>query len=337
MHSLASLAALLLFRTTQSYAAPMEEVKFMDVDGVRTGYVEGGSGQAMVLVHGGAFGDIRGHFSNNWRVIFDYLEPHFHVYAIDKLDQGHTDNPLRDADYTMLAVTQHLFKFMETLGLQKVHLVGHSRGALPAIRVATDHPELIETLTIFDSNTLAPDPPSSPSQTTSSPTQPPQVENPTPTRESIREVWSTRLFHQESITDAFVEEEFRVSLLPELKEARDKMSSLTDQWVKNNPEKLEENPGLQRRWWYDEMKRETYDRINAGQLKAPTLIIWGFNDPSASYTLGIDIYNIVSAVVDRTELHLFNQCGHYGFQDYPREIADLMVGFIKNSKVSNTK
>ena len=335
-HSLASLAALLFFRTTQSYAAPMEEVQFVDVDGVRTGYFEGGSGEAMVLVHGGAFGSTP-HFSNNWRAIFDYLASHFHVYAIDKLGQGHTENPLRDADYTMLAVTQHIYRFMETLGMQGVHLVGHSRGALPAIRIATDHPEMIETLTIFDSNTLAPDRPSPPSQTTAAPTQPQQVEPPTPTKESIREFWIPRLYNKNSLTDAFIEEELRVSLLPKFKEAGEKMSSLTAQWVENNPEKMAENPGLRRRWWYDEMKLETFARINAGQLKPPTLIIWGFNDPSADYTLGIDIYNIVSAVVDRTELHLFNQCGHYGFQEYPREIADLMVGFIRNSKISNTK
>ena len=60
-HSVASLAALLFFGTTQLYAAPMGEIQFVDVDGVRTGYFEGGSGEVMVLVHGGGFGDSR-HF-----------------------------------------------------------------------------------------------------------------------------------------------------------------------------------------------------------------------------------------------------------------------------------
>ncbi len=341
-HSVARLAALLFLGTTQLYAAPMEEVQFVDVDGVRTGYFEGGSGETMVLVHGGGFGDSR-HFSNNFRSIFDYLTPHFHVYAIDKLGQGYTDNPLRDADYTMLGVAQHIYRFMETLGLQKVHLAGHSRGALPSLRIAADHPEMIETLTIYDSNTLNPATLNPPSQTASAPTQPPPAapptptqpqaaERPVPTKESIREFWFSRLHHKDSFTDAFVEEELRVSVLPKFQEAREKMRSLTAQWVENNPEKMAENPRSRGGWWIDDMKRETYARVKAGSLKPPTLIIWGFNDPGASYTIGIEIFNIISAVVDRTELHLFNQSMHYVFQEYPREVADLMVDFIRNSK-----
>jgi len=110
-HSAASVAVLIFLSSTPSYAAAVDEVKFVDVDGVRTGYLEGGSGEAMVLVHGGGFGSTA-HFSNNWRSIFDYLASHYHVYAVDKLGQGYTDNPQRDADYTMMAVTQHIYRFM---------------------------------------------------------------------------------------------------------------------------------------------------------------------------------------------------------------------------------
>jgi pimeloyl-ACP methyl ester carboxylesterase len=288
----------------------------------------------MVLVHGGHFGSAA-HYSNNWRSIFDYLAAHFHVYAIDKLGQGHTDNPQRDADYSMMAVTQHIYRFMETVGIQKVHLVGHSRGALPAARIAVDHPEMVQTLTLFDSNTLAPDNPNAPRRPPPPATQgsaPPPV----PTQESIRQFWSGLSHQQDFLTDEFIEAEFQVSQLPKLREATEKMESLAVQWAKLNPEKIKENPRSRGRWWYDEMKRETFDRIHAGRFKNPTLIIWGFNDPGASYTLGITLYEIFSAVVDRTELHLFNQCMHYGFLEYPRKVSDVMITFIRNSKEGMT-
>jgi len=96
-HAVASLAVVLFLSSTPFYAAAVDEVKFVDVDGVRTGYLEGGSGEAMVLVHGGGFGSTA-HFSNNWRSIFDYLASNYHVYAVDKLGQGYTDNPQRDSD-----------------------------------------------------------------------------------------------------------------------------------------------------------------------------------------------------------------------------------------------
>jgi 2-hydroxy-6-oxo-6-(2'-carboxyphenyl)-hexa-2,4-dienoate hydrolase len=324
----ASLAVLLFLGFTPSYAAPMDDVKFVDVDGVRTGYFEGGSGEAMVLVHGGHFGSAA-HYSNNWRSIFDYLASHFHVYAIDKLGQGHTDNPQKDADYSMMAVTQHIYRFMKTMGIQKVHLVGHSRGALPVTRIAVDHPEMIQTLILFDSNTLAPDNPNPPRRRTPT-TQgaaPPSV----PTKESIRQFWTSLSHRQEFLTEDFIEAEFQVSQLPKLREATERMASLAAEWARDNPEKIRENPRIAGRWWYDEMKLETFAHLKAGHFNKPTLIIWGFNDPGASYTLGITLYEIFSAVVDRTELHFFNQCMHYGFLEYPREFSDVMIGFIRSA------
>ena len=333
-HSAASVAVLIFLSSTPFYAAAVDEVKFVDVDGVRTGYLEGGSGEAMVLVHGGGFGSTA-HFSNNWRSIFDYLASHYHVYAIDKLGQGYTDNPQRDSDYTMMAVTQHIYRFMETVGIQKVHLVGHSRGALPAVRIAVDHPEMIRTLILFDSNTLALEDPNAPRRPPPPATQG-SAPRPVPTQESIRQFWSGLSHQQDFLTDEFIEVEFQVSQLPKFREATEKMASLTDQWVKLNPEKIKENPRSRGRWWYDEMKRETYVRLNAGRFKNPTLIIWGFNDPGASYQLGINLYNTISAVVDRSELHLFNQCMHYGFLEYPREVSDVMISFIRSAQEGMT-
>jgi len=52
--------------------------------------------------------------------------------------------------------------------------------------------------------------------------------------------------------------------------------------------------------------------------------------------LGVTLYEIFSAVVDRSELHLFNQSGHNVFQEYPQETADLMVKFINNAKDSSS-
>ncbi len=49
-----NLAALAFLLSTMTFGAPMGKVKFVDVDGVRTSYFEGGSGEAMVLVHGGS-------------------------------------------------------------------------------------------------------------------------------------------------------------------------------------------------------------------------------------------------------------------------------------------
>ena len=64
-------------------------------------------------------------------------------------------------------------------------------------------------------------------------------------------------------------------------------------------------------------------------MKTPTLVIWGYTDPSATYDMGINLFRLISQSVDRTEFHLFNLCGHFPYQEYPEEVTNLMVGFIE--------
>lgn len=158
--SVVALLAVLFLTSFQTSEASMGEAKYVDVDGIKTRYFEGGTGVAMVLVHGGPSGSAASS-AMEWMPIFPSLARHFHVYAVDMLGMGLTDKPGTNEEYPMQATAEHLHRFMETLGIDQVHLVGHSRGALPGARVAIDHPETVKTLTLFDSNTLAPgeDPP----------------------------------------------------------------------------------------------------------------------------------------------------------------------------------
>jgi len=307
----------------------MGESKFVDVDGIRTRYFEGGSGEAMVLVHGGHYGATGG--AVGWMPVFPNLAVHFKVYAVDKLGMGLTDNPGRDEDYTMQATVQHLYGFLKALGIDQVHLVGHSRGALPVARIAIDHPEMVKTVTIFDSNTLAPvDPPAS-----DPPLSPP---GPPPTAESIRErlLNNSTTFHTGFITDEYVEAQLEVALQPKIREAAEKMELLKKLFAERNPDKVKARPALAGNrgtgWWMYEVKDETLEAIRAGRLSTPTLMIWGFNDPSATYAMGMDLFQLISKSVDRTQLHFFNQSGHSPYHEYPQEVTNILVSFTGGVK-----
>ena len=131
--------------------------KYIDVDGIKTRYFEKGSGPLVVLFHGGHFGSHdAADCAEDWSLNFDALAERFHVFAVDKIGQGFTDNPKRDEDYTMAAVVQHAYGFLRTLGLRNVHPVGHSRGAYLVARLTLEHPELFKTCILVDTNTLAP-------------------------------------------------------------------------------------------------------------------------------------------------------------------------------------
>ena len=106
--------------------------RYVDVDGIRTRYFEKGSGEPLVLFHGGNFGsNDAADCSLDWGLNFDALSQWFHVYAVDKLGQGMTDNPRSDDDYTMAAVVRHALAFLETLKLGNVHLGGPFPRRLP--------------------------------------------------------------------------------------------------------------------------------------------------------------------------------------------------------------
>ncbi|MBI2367089.1 MAG: alpha/beta fold hydrolase, partial [Deltaproteobacteria bacterium] len=120
----------------------MTDPKFIDVDGIRTRYFDQGSGEVLLLVHGSHFGTPDACESAlDWEFNFDPLARSFRVIAMDKLGQGYTGNPKTDADYTMAATVQHAARLIETLGLQNVHVIGHSRGGYVVARLTLDHPE----------------------------------------------------------------------------------------------------------------------------------------------------------------------------------------------------
>jgi pimeloyl-ACP methyl ester carboxylesterase len=135
------------------------------------------------------------------------------------------------------------------------------------------------------------------------------------------------------LTDAYIEAEYQISQLAKIRDVDRKFRELRDRWVRNNPEKMKENPKLGSNmgattWWMVKAKDETLALIRAGQLKAPTIIIWGFNDPTAPYALGVNLMETISKVVDRAELHVINRSGHFIAAEHPEEVTRLIVGFV---------
>jgi 2-hydroxy-6-oxo-6-(2'-carboxyphenyl)-hexa-2,4-dienoate hydrolase len=327
--SVVVVVALLFLTTVKSYPTSMGEAQYVDVDGIRTRYFEGGRGEAMLLVHGGGIGG--GISAVGWMPIFPSLAEHFHVYAIDKLGCGLTENPTSDEDYKMRATVRHLYRFLDTMGIDQVHLVGHSRGGLPVARIAMDHPERVKTLTLFDSDTLAPgDPVRQPREL-----GPP---GPPPTAESLRErvLSNETTFHTDFLTDELLEAQLEVALNPKIREGAERMEMLRRRFIEDEPEKVKARPGLANNsgtaWWLYETKDETLDMLRAGRLQTPTHLIWGFNDPRATYKLGMDLFLLISESIDRAQIDFLNKSGHYPWQEYPQEVIDLMLSFIESVK-----
>lgn len=124
---------------------------FVNVNGVRTHFAEAGQGEPIILVHGagpGAFGWA------GWRQTIPALMAHFHVYALDTIGFGFTDKPTNIV-YSDQASVDHLAGFIDALCLDKVNLIGNSRGAYMCAKYACDHPDRVNRLLMVSSGSLA--------------------------------------------------------------------------------------------------------------------------------------------------------------------------------------
>lgn len=285
----------------------MQNPQFVSVDGIDTRYFEAGGGRPLVLVHGGHFGSTYNAY--HWSLNFDELSRDFHVYALDKLGQGHTANPAADGDYTMAATIAHVHGFLRALAIEDAVLVGHSRGALPITRIAIDDPRRVAALIIFDTNTLAPEDPSTPTDFYDRLEIDPWASE----QEYVRREPEANSYSSDHITDDFVEAMVEIVRLEKTQAARAKMSEfgrvpfLSDVRVQ---------------------RADTLDMIREGRLHAPTAIIWGFEDPSAPIKLAMDLLQIVAPVVEHTQLHILNRAGHYAFREHAATVNRLIAGFV---------
>ena len=127
-------------------------------DGVKSEYVEaggyslhyfeaqpaGGGGIPLLLVHGlGARGE-------DWaRMIPALAAQGFHVYAPDLLGYGRSQKP--DVSYSISMEEEVVVKYMQAMHLAKADVGGWSMGGWISMKLALDHPELVNRLVVYDS------------------------------------------------------------------------------------------------------------------------------------------------------------------------------------------
>lgn len=104
------------------------------IDGVRLHVTDRGQGPPVLLIHGNAV------TASDWDSsgVAGLLLPHHRVIAIDRPGFGHSTRP-RDRVWTAAAQADLLHAALETLGVDRPVVVGHSWGAIVALALATRH------------------------------------------------------------------------------------------------------------------------------------------------------------------------------------------------------
>jgi 2-hydroxy-6-oxonona-2,4-dienedioate hydrolase len=123
--------------------------------GVRTHYWWAGTeGPVVLLIHGGGPG-ASGEAS--WRFMLPALaEAGYRAIAPDLLSYGYTETaPHAWPKRGHQSLVDHLASFADVLCLDDLRIVGNSRGAYVGVKLALDRPELVSSLFLIASGTIA--------------------------------------------------------------------------------------------------------------------------------------------------------------------------------------
>jgi pimeloyl-ACP methyl ester carboxylesterase len=127
---------------TQEIANPT--LKNVEANGAKLSYIEKGSGEPVVFVHG-AVSDFR-----TWLEQFNALANDYRVISYSRRGHYPNDAETDDSEYTRDAHAADLIEFLKTLKLEKTHLIGHSYGAAVALLAAVRQPALVGSLVLAE-------------------------------------------------------------------------------------------------------------------------------------------------------------------------------------------
>jgi pimeloyl-ACP methyl ester carboxylesterase len=124
---------------------PMEygSERYISVNSMDIRYAVRGSGRPLLLLHGFC------EFLETWDFNLRPLGEHYQVYAIDLPGHGLSDKPY--LDYNIAFFTDFTVSFMETLGIDRASIIGHSFGGAIGISIAASYPEKVERLILESS------------------------------------------------------------------------------------------------------------------------------------------------------------------------------------------
>ena len=119
------------------------ESKSINIDGHAQHYIDEGSGDVILFVHGTP------EWSFGFRDLVKELRKNFRCIAIDHLGFGLSDKP-SDADYTVEAHSKRLTKFIQQLQLRNITIVANDFGGGIAIGYAVHHPGNVARIALFN-------------------------------------------------------------------------------------------------------------------------------------------------------------------------------------------
>ena len=115
----------------------------IQVDDHRWVYLEGGKGETILFVHG--FGMEK----DGWGLFLKPFSKYYRLIVPDLPGFGENSR-VESSDYGVPSQVKRLNRFVETIGVNRFHLVGSSMGGYIAGFYASEYPEKVKSLALFN-------------------------------------------------------------------------------------------------------------------------------------------------------------------------------------------
>ncbi|MGG1947426.1 alpha/beta fold hydrolase [Trinickia sp. NRRL B-1857] len=254
--------------------------------GIRTNYHDQGKGPAVLLIHGSGPGVTAW---ANWRLTIPALSPHFRVVAPDMVGFGETQRP-EGHRYSMQSWLAHLLGLLDALDIERAHVVGNSFGGALALALAIHAPQRVGKLVLMGSAGVS-----------------------FPITEGLDAVWGYEpsidtmrglldifAFDRTRVTDELAKLRYEASIRPGYQEAFSQMF-----------------PAPRQRWVDALASPETAIR----SLAHDTLIVHGRDDRVIPLDASLRLHRLI----DRSQLHVFGQCGHWTQIEHAARFNRLVI------------
>ncbi|MFE6861853.1 alpha/beta fold hydrolase [Nocardia sp. NPDC057668] len=265
---------------------------YLDVGGVRTRYLHAGERDkpTLVLLHGSG-----GHAEAYVRNLAAHAE-HFSTWSIDMLGHGYTDKPGHPLEISHYV--EHLVRFLDEIGVDRVHVSGESLGGWVAARFAIDHPGRVHRLVLNTAGGSQADPQVMARIVTLSMAA---VSDPDWDTVQARITWL--MADKTKGYDDIVASRQRIYRQPGFVAAMSDIMALQDPVIR---------------------ARNLLGPNEYGSITAPTLVLWTSDDPTADVAEG----RRIAAMIPGARFELMPGCGHWPQYEDAKTFDALHVGFL---------
>lgn len=266
---------------------------WLDAKGIRTRYLQSGSADMppLLLLHG-----VGGHAEAYARNLKSHGE-HFWTWAVDLIGHGWTDKPAIDREIPQYI--DHVLRVLDTLKIDKVSVSGESLGGWVASRLAADHPDRVTRLVLNTAGGSQADP--KVMERLKSLSMKAAME---PSWDFIKARVEWLMADKSKAYDDLVACRQAIYAQPGMAEAMKHNMVLQDLDIRTR----------------NLMRAEDY-----GRIKAPTLVLWTSDDPTADVSEGRRIHSMIPGSL----FTVMDGCGHWPQFEDAETFNRLHLNFLR--------